>query len=48
MTSTGMMIFLIGFYLLTSIVSGAEGNWPRCMYWISAAGITLAVLWGTK
>lgn len=48
MTSTGMMIFLIGFYVLTSIVSCAEGNWPRVLYWISAAGITTAVLWGTR
>lgn len=44
MTSGGMMIFLIGFYLLTSMVSGIEGNWPRVLYWLSAAGITSAVL----
>lgn len=48
MTSGGMMIFLIGFYVLTSLVSGVEGNWPRVLYWLSAAGITSAVLWGAK
>lgn len=48
MTSTNMMLGLIGFYLLTSIVSGVEGNWPRVLYWLSAAGITTAVIWGTK
>lgn len=48
MTSSGMMIFLIGFYVLTSLVSGVEGNWPRVLYWLSAAGITTAVLWGAK
>ena len=48
MTSTGMMLFLVGFYVLTAGVSGVEGNWPRVLYWLSAAGITTAVLWGTK
>lgn len=48
MTSTNMMIGLIGFYVLTSIVSGVEGNWPRCSYWIGAAIITSSVLWGMK
>lgn len=48
MTSTGMMVFLIGFYLLVACVSGYEGNWPRCFYWIGAAIITTSVLVGTK
>lgn len=48
MTSTGMMVFLVVFYLATAGVAGTEGNWPRVLYWISAAGITSAVLWGTK
>lgn len=43
-----MMMGLVGFYLLTAIVSGTEANWPRVLYWISAAGITTAVLWGTR
>ena len=48
MTSTGMMLFLVGFYLLTAGVSGIEGNGPRCGYWIGAAIITVSVLCGTK
>ena len=48
MTSTTMMIGLIGIYLLTAAVSAYESNLPRVLYWISAAGITTAVLWGTK
>lgn len=32
MTSTTMMLGLIVVYVLTSIVSGFEGNWPRCFY----------------
>lgn len=48
MTSTNMMIALVGFYALTAAVSATEANWPRVLYWISAAGITTAVLWGTR
>ena len=48
MTSTAMMIGLIGFYLLTAGVSAYELNWPRVLYWVSAAGITSAVILGTK
>lgn len=48
MTSTGMMSFLVVFYCATAIMSGLEANWPRVLYWVSAAGITSAVLWGTK
>ena len=46
--STMMMQGLIVFYLLTALVSVLEGNWPRGLYWVSAAGITSAVLMGTK
>lgn len=45
MTSTMMMIGLVAFYVLTAGVSGWENNWPRVLYWLSAAGITTAVLW---
>ena len=48
MASTRMMVFLICCYALTAGLSGYEGNWPRVLYWISAAGITVAVLWGTR
>lgn len=48
MLSTWMMVALIAFYALVSLVSGIEGNWPRCLYWIGAGLITIAVIWGTK
>lgn len=48
MTSTTMMIGLVMVYILTAAVSLHEGNGPRVLYWLSAAGITIAVLWGTK
>lgn len=48
MTSQIMMMGLVVFYLLVAGVSAMETNWPRVLYWISAAGITTAVLWGTR
>ena len=48
MLSTAMMYGLIGFYLLTAMVSGWEGNWPRASYWCGAAIITGSVLWGMR
>lgn len=48
MSSTGLMMFLVVVYVVTACVSGYEGNWPRVLYWISAAGITTAVIWGTR
>lgn len=44
MNSTTMMMGLVCFYVLTAGVSAYELNWPRVLYWISAAGITTAVL----
>lgn len=46
MTSTAMMMGLIAVYGVIAIVAMTEGNWPRVLYWMSAAGITTAVLWG--
>lgn len=48
MTSSYMMMGLIAFYLLVACVSSIEGNWPRVLYWLSASGITTAVLWGSR
>jgi hypothetical protein len=48
MTSTGLMVCLVGVYLVTAGVSAYELNWPRCAYWVGAAIITSAVLAGTK
>lgn len=42
------MMGLVGVYLVTALVSGYEGNWPRCSYWIGAAIITISVILGTK
>ena len=46
--STMMMQGLIVFYILTALVSIYEGNWPRSLYWVGAATITTAVLWGSR
>lgn len=48
MTSTGLMKLLVVEYALIAAVCLVEGNWPRLLYWLSAAGITIAVIWGTK
>lgn len=45
MTSTNMMIGLVAFYLLVAGVSAKELNWPRVLYWISAALLTGSILW---
>lgn len=46
--STMLMQGLLVIYVVVAILSGWEGNYPRCLYWISAAGITSAVLWGMR
>lgn len=48
MTSTHLMLVLVGVYVVVAFVSAYERNWPRVLYWISAATLTIAVLWGTK
>ena len=48
MASTMLMQGLLIAYAVVAIVSACEGNWPRALYWISAFGITTAVLWGTR
>lgn len=40
-----LMKFLLVFYGLIAGISVAEGNWPRALYWTSAAGITFSVIW---
>lgn len=35
---------LIVAYVVLAMVYGAEGQWWRVLYWLSAAGITTAVL----
>lgn len=48
MTNTWMMMGLIAVYVVTASVSLYEGNYPRMLYWLSASGITTAVLWSTR
>lgn len=48
MTSTAMMLFLVGVYLVTAGVSAYELNWWRALYWVCASGLTVAVMMGTK
>lgn len=44
-SSTGLMMGLVGIYVLTAAVSLYEGNWARCFYWIGASIITGSVIW---
>ena len=43
-----MMTGLVWFYVAIAILAAYEGNYARVLYWCSAAGITVAVLWGSK
>lgn len=40
-----LMIGLACFYVLLALVFAYEHNWPKALYWLSALGITSAVLW---
>ena len=44
---TGMAV-LIGVYILLAGIFAYEGRWPMCLYWLSASGISTAVLWGMR
>jgi len=46
--STMLMQGLLVVYVVTAMLSCYEGNYPRGLYWLSAAGITSAVLWGMR
>lgn len=48
MTSTGLMKLLVAEYVVIAVVCLVEGNWPRLLYWVCAAGLTVAILWGTR
>lgn len=39
---------LLVVYALIAMAALVEENWPRALYWVSAIGITTAVLWGTR
>ena len=49
MTSSTLMIVLIVEYLVIAALSASERRWPRVLYYIAAALISVAVLWeGSK
>lgn len=39
------MTILVVQYLVIAVVSAVERNWPRVLYFICAAGISVAVMW---
>jgi hypothetical protein len=43
--STIGMLVLIVEYLAIALCSAFEWNWSRCLYFVSAAGISVAVIW---
>lgn len=45
MTSTLLMTLLLVVYVVIAGVSLFEGNYPRAVYWVSAASLTASVLW---
>lgn len=45
LTSTRLMQWLLLAYAVIAVAAAWERNWPRCLYWVSAAGITASVIW---
>lgn len=45
MVGDRLAIGLGAFYLVLTAVYAYELNWPKALYWLSAFGITSAVLW---
>lgn len=45
MTSTRIMLWLIVNYIVIAMLAAREGDWPRVLYYIAAALISVAVLW---
>ena len=48
MMSGWMMIGLCVAYVAIAVVAAFERYWPRTLYFLSATGITIAVLWMTQ
>jgi len=44
MISQTQMLILLGAYIIVSITSLFEQNWPRALYFFSAGLITISVL----
>lgn len=45
MTSTWLVMVLIGLYAVIALAAGCERNWPRCWYFVGSIVITAAVVW---
>jgi len=43
--STLLMKFLLAVYFVIFLASLFEKNFPRALYWLSAFGITVSVMW---
>jgi hypothetical protein len=48
MISTWLMKALLVEYMIIAIACAFEHDWAKCLYWVSACGITIAILWGMK
>lgn len=48
MTSDMLMKVLFVVYIGICVVCCFEHNYPRALYWISAAFLTFSILWGMK
>ena len=48
MISTWLMKALLVAYGVITIACLWERDYPKALYWLSACGITTAILWGMK
>ena len=48
MISTWLMKALLVAYVIITAACIYERDWPKMLYWVSACGITTAILWGMK
>jgi hypothetical protein len=48
MSSTLIMKIFLVEYIICAIFCIGEHNYPRCMYWIMAAGLNWSVIWGMR
>lgn len=48
MFSTAIMKCLLVVYFVICVACLFEKNWPKALYWFSAAMITTSVLWGMR
>ena len=46
--STTLIRCLLVFYLVIAAVCVWERKWPMALYWVSAGGLQVAILWGMK